>query len=356
MKIKFTMKVLDLNFFHHRNVSLAEAVQRHSTTYRLLAETFSVIEPFALLVTDQTAHECVNGIHFYAVRYHPLFFMRWWKIVQFVKRHRPDVVSVHGFIYPVKIIALRFLAGKSFRILVQHHGEMPGNNFIKKQLFAIADKCADGYLFTACGNKEVWVKNGNISATSPCFQLLEASTFITPVEYTKARNHLRFSSELHLLWVGRLNHGKDPLTILNGLEIYLAGGGKAILNMIFHEDDLIAEVKQKIDSSLLLSNAVRLIGKVPHHEMKWWYSASDIFVSASHHEGSGYALIEALHCGCYPVVTDIPTFAEITGKGIGFGVLSESQLLERIAAVSGPQAEAMLPGTTQRLALPQEAP
>jgi conjugal transfer pilus assembly protein TraF len=47
-----------------------------------------------------------------------------------------------------------------------------------------------------------------------------------------------------------------------------------------------------------------------------------------------------------------------TGKitPIGFGVLSESQLLERIAAVSGPQAEAMLPGTTQRLALPQEAP
>ncbi|MEF8716998.1 MAG: conjugal transfer protein TraF [Candidatus Accumulibacter necessarius] len=47
-----------------------------------------------------------------------------------------------------------------------------------------------------------------------------------------------------------------------------------------------------------------------------------------------------------------------TGKitPIGFGVLSESQLLERIAIVSGPQAEAMLPGTTQRLALPQEIP
>lgn len=41
---------------------------------------------------------------------------------------------------------------------------------------------------------------------------------------------------------------------------------------------------------------------------------------------------------------------------IGFGVLSESQLLERITIVSGPQAEAMLPGTTQRLALPMEAP
>lgn len=43
-----------------------------------------------------------------------------------------------------------------------------------------------------------------------------------------------------------------------------------------------------------------------------------------------------------------------TGKitPIGFGVLSESQLLERIATVASPVGEAMLPGATQRLALP----
>jgi conjugal transfer pilus assembly protein TraF len=37
---------------------------------------------------------------------------------------------------------------------------------------------------------------------------------------------------------------------------------------------------------------------------------------------------------------------------IGFGVLSESQLLERIAIVTSPENQAMLPGTTRRLALP----
>lgn len=37
---------------------------------------------------------------------------------------------------------------------------------------------------------------------------------------------------------------------------------------------------------------------------------------------------------------------------IGFGVLSESQLLERIAIVASPENQAMLPGTTRRLALP----
>lgn len=37
---------------------------------------------------------------------------------------------------------------------------------------------------------------------------------------------------------------------------------------------------------------------------------------------------------------------------IGFGVLSESQLLERIAIVASPQSQAMTPGTAKRLSLP----
>lgn len=37
---------------------------------------------------------------------------------------------------------------------------------------------------------------------------------------------------------------------------------------------------------------------------------------------------------------------------IGFGVLSESQLLERIAIVSSPEGQAMLPGATRQIALP----
>lgn len=56
-------------------------------------------------------------------------------------------------------------------------------------------------------------------------------------------------------------------------------------------------------------------------------------------------------------VTQVPAVflaQPFTGKisPIGFGVLSESQLLERIATVASPTGEAMLPSATQRLALP----
>ena len=42
---------------------------------------------------------------------------------------------------------------------------------------------------------------------------------------------------------------------------------------------------------------------------------ADLFVVGSHHEGSGYAVMEACACGAMPVVTRIPTFAILTGSG-----------------------------------------
>ena len=56
-------------------------------------------------------------------------------------------------------------------------------------------------------------------------------------------------------------------------------------------------------------------------------------------------------------VTQVPAVflaQPFTGKitPIGFGVLSESQLLERIATVASPTGEAMLPSATHQLALP----
>jgi glycosyltransferase involved in cell wall biosynthesis len=85
--------------------------------------------------------------------------------------------------------------------------------------------------------------------------------------------------------------------------------------MIFGTDELGAEVRARISQSFVLRERVRLAGTVAHERMASFFSAADLFVVGSHHEGSGYSLMEAIACGAAPVVTDIPTFRLLTGGG-----------------------------------------
>ena len=83
--------------------------------------------------------------------------------------------------------------------------------------------------------------------------------------------------------------------------------------MIYGADDLLGAVRERIERSALLRSRVRLVGAAAHADLAAFYSAADLFVLGSHHEGSGYAMIEAMACGAVPVVTDIPTFRLLTG-------------------------------------------
>src|SRR5207247_434398 len=120
-----------------------------------------------------------------------------------------------------------------------------------------------------------------------------------------------------LLWVGRLNANKDPLTVLDGFERSLGALPAATVTMIYTAEDLLPAVRERIERSAVLKERVRLVGTVPHARLPEFYSAADMFVLGSHREGSGYALMEACACGAVPVVTDIPTFRLLTGGVVG---------------------------------------
>ena len=123
-----------------------------------------------------------------------------------------------------------------------------------------------------------------------------------------------------ILWVGRLNANKDPLTVLEAFERALATLPEATLTMLYGSSELGDAVSARIARSAALRDRVRLVGAVAHDRIGAYFSAADLFVAGSHHEGSGYAMIEALACGVTPVVTDIPSFRVLT-RGGAIGVL-----------------------------------
>jgi len=68
----------------------------------------------------------------------------------------------------------------------------------------------------------------------------------------------------------------------------------------------LQEVNDTIKQSPVLWKAVSLKGKIDNDELSAWYSAADFYISGSHSEGGSYALLEAMACGCIPIVTSIP--------------------------------------------------
>ncbi len=228
----------------------------------------------------------------------------------------PDVVHVNGLDAPIRAWRLRQRLPAHVAIVVQDHASVPPHWFSLKAPFRRrAMRAADAYLFTAPAQAQTWLDRGFIADARIVHGILEASTEMRPVHRATARAVTGIAGAPAILWVGRLDANKDPLTILDGFELVLASMPEATLTMVYGDDALLPVVTARIAASPALGGRVRLAGRVPRAQLSAWYSAADLFVLGSRHESCGYALLEACACGAVPVVTDIPSFRTITGDG-----------------------------------------
>lgn len=230
----------------------------------------------------------------------------------------PGVVHVNGLIFPALVAGIRATIGAGRAIVAQHHGgEFPirgggliGWNNTRKWRNGLA--AADALSFTARDQADAWRAAGVIGHQR-LLEIVEASTTLRLIERERARTALNVAGDPLILWVGRLTTNKDPMTVLDGLERALPQLPGATVLMVFGDDTLLPNVDDRVRASTVLAGKVILAGRVSRDEMPNYYGAADLFVSGSHSEGSGYALIEAMAAGVVPIVTDIPSFRTIAG-------------------------------------------
>lgn len=238
--------------------------------------------------------------------------------VDAIVKEAADVVHVNGLIFPQLVASIRARSGARTAIVVQHHGgEFPirGSGLVGmwlRQRWKGGLAAASALSFTAAAQAEPWRAAG-VLGNQRVIEIIEASTAMRAVGRERARAAIGATGAPLILWVGRLTTNKDPLTVLDGLEHALPNLPDARVIMIFGDDTLIESVDARVRGSALLNSRVTLAGHVPHDEMPNYYGAADVYVSGSHSEGSGYALIEAMSAGVVPVVTDIPSFRAIAG-------------------------------------------
>jgi glycosyltransferase involved in cell wall biosynthesis len=226
------------------------------------------------------------------------------------------IAHINGLHFPARTRLLRASLRRHTPLVVQDHaGGPPPVSPIARAVRRAALDRVDAFLFTASQQAEPWRSAGLIGSHQPVHEVLEASTALRPLDRGTARAASGVDGTPAVLWVGRLNENKDPMTVLAGFEQLIDAFPQATLTMVFGSDDLLPPVTARIAASAALRGRVRTIGYVPHERLAAYYTAADIFVLGSHHEGSGYALIEACACDVVPVVTNIPPFRIITGNG-----------------------------------------
>jgi len=236
---------------------------------------------------------------------------------------RPDVVHVNGLMFPGAVRALRQRLPREGAIVLQDHsGIVPRSwpwplEWWRRRRWQEAFVCADAVMFSARQLAERWLPSG-LTPEATILELSPAGSSVAPLDRGEALRRTQMRAEPRILWVGRLDSNKDPLTVLSALEMAMPRLEDGHVWMIYGDAPLEAAVAQRIASSMMLRERVTLVGAVPHDQIGAWFSAADIFVSGSHHEGSGYSLIEAMACGAAPCVTSIPSFRALTG---GHGAL-----------------------------------
>jgi glycosyltransferase involved in cell wall biosynthesis len=239
------------------------------------------------------------------------------RVLDATRRAGADLIHVNGLMFPGMTKDLRETLGDQRAIVLQDHsGALPGRRAwpiarVRSARWSRAFGAADAVSFTASELASRWRQAG-LPPTLPVLALAEASTDLTPVDYADARRSTGITGAPAILWVGRLNANKDPQTVLSAIRLVAARFQGAHLWMIVPPGASQHEVRRRIDGSTTLRHHVTIVGPVEHRHMPAYYSAADLFISGSRHEGSGYALIESMACGVLPCVTDIPAFRALT--------------------------------------------
>jgi len=225
----------------------------------------------------------------------------------------PDVIHVHGICFPREVLRLAAHL-PTVPILLQDHASRPPRPW-QRPLHRRAFAVAAGVAFCARPQARPFQHTGLIGPGTAIHVVAESTSRFTPGARDDARARTGLAGNPCLLWVGHLAANKDPLTVLEGVSRAVDALPGLELWCCYGEAPLEKAVVKRIEEDGRLRGRVHLLGRRPHGQIESLMQAADVFVSGSHREGSGYALIEALACGLPPLVTDIPSFRALTGDG-----------------------------------------
>jgi len=188
--------------------------------------------------------------------------------------------------------------GSDLNILARH--------LIPRRWIRWAARRADGLITVSSGLKQRLVELGIAAERVRVLRNGVDLTLFRPHDRDAARRSLGFTRPT-LLAVGNLVALKrhklmvEALAWLPEFELVIVGEGP--------ERDAIERAARERD----VAGRVRLLGRMPQDRLPEIYSAADLFLLVSTHEGWPNVLLESMACGTPVVVSEMTGIAEIVG-------------------------------------------
>ena len=320
------MKVTFVNYYYDEDIPIDNYFDKYPTIHGWSKE----LNELGLKVSvyhrfNQNSSFIKDGVNYFLIKDDKSSYLKWYQNPTFfqnkISEENQDIIHINSFIYLYQACLLK-KKNPSSKIVIQHHAEKPGHR-VKRFLLRNFSSSVDGFIFSASEIYNEWLKEKSIVSDKKFSEIMEGSSHFTPRNRDEMRRKTGLGGKPVLLWVGRLNENKDPITVLTGFSKLLTDFPEAKLYMIYSEDKFKQQVVSFINQNKLLKNNVNLIGYVNHNHISDYYNSADYFVLGSHYEGSGFSLVEAMSCGVVPIVTDIPSFRMITNYG-QIGILWQS--------------------------------
>lgn len=232
-----------------------------------------------------------------------------WRLRHAVREVAPDIVHLNGLDFPLHA---RLLSTLPPPVVVQDHA----SNAARPRLGRLRQwghAHAAGALFTAEAQAEPFRAARQLPARALIFAVPESSSDFETGDRAEARVLTGVRGDPAILWIGRLDANKDPLTAIHAFRLAREHLPGAELWCVHGTDVLLPAVERRLAEDPALARHVHLLGRVPHAQVEQLCRACDLLLATSHREGSGYALIEALACGLPPVVSDISPCRALVG-------------------------------------------
>jgi glycosyltransferase involved in cell wall biosynthesis len=308
------MKVVHISYARITEQNPERWLEKINFFCGILEEMAKTCEVTSLHAIEYDGQLSKNGVRYIFIRRSYSDGIIASKLNEQVTTLNPDAVIVHGLGFPWQVLHLQHVLPASVKLFIQNHAERPFRSH-KSFLQRMADRNVDGYFFASSDLAKPWIEKGQITNSKKIHEVMEVSSVFTQIERDVAKRRISVQGEKNYLWVGRLNENKNPLLVIRAFLQFLDSHPEARLYLIFQERDMLSHITRLLDAETEKKKQFVLVGTVEHKDMIYWYNSMNFIISTSFYEGSGVAVCEALSCGCFPILTNIPSFRMMTDNG-----------------------------------------